>query len=91
MIVIDPLLGLLFNCNGMQHLKELMHLHPGGLRAFALAGDALAEKGMVPTGKRIDLASSENAFAPTGITGGFDRNLLHISLHKQKIPPFLAG
>jgi hypothetical protein len=85
-------LGLFFGCNGIEHLGELMHIHPSQQSAFAIARLAFLEKWMDPAGQHESLACCENSFTLAGITGGLDRNLVHGNTSlKQKIPPFLVG
>jgi len=76
----------------MQHLSQLVYIHPGQKCALAIACDALGEQGMISACKGEDLASSENTLPSACITGSLDWNLVHSSSLKRKIPPhFEAG
>jgi len=37
----DTLFGMYFDFDGVQHLSELMHIHPSELFAYAITGNAL--------------------------------------------------
>ena len=90
LIGLTCLFGLCFCRDGVQHLGELMHINPAEQRSLTITCDAFVEQGMVPTCKREYLASSENAFAATSITGGLDRNLVHDSSLESKNRPSRA-
>ena len=75
----------------MQHLSELLHIHPSKQGAFAITGLAAVEQGMVSPCKCEDLASSENSFTSACITSGLDRYFVHGSSLESKNPPFGGG
>jgi hypothetical protein len=77
---IDPLLGLFFNSDGIEHLGELVHIHPCQQLAGAITSLALLEQGMDPACQYESLACCQNAFTLASIAGGLDRDLVHIFL-----------
>jgi hypothetical protein len=87
------LISLCLCCNGLQHLSELLHIHPSEQRTFAITGLATMEQRIIPSCKCEDLASRKNAFTATSVAGCLDRNLVlvHIASLKQKIPPVMVG
>jgi hypothetical protein len=91
LIEIQQLLGLFFSFNGMQTHVKLPNINPNKQSALAIAGYAFAERGMLPTCQHEGPASGQAAFPTASTTGGLDRNLVHSSSLKQKIPPYRAG
>jgi hypothetical protein len=88
-----PLLSLFFNRNGVEHLSKLMHIHPSQQLAGSITSLALLEQRMDPACQYESLACCENPFALAGITGGLDRNLVHLFLlsMESKKPPNKDG
>jgi len=74
---IAALLGLFFGYDGVEHLGELMHIHPGQQLSGAIARLALLEQRMDTACQYESLACCQNAFTLASIAGGLDRNLVH--------------